>query len=393
MVAANSILAGQGTTVFETMSRLAAKHQAVNLGQGFPDDPGPDDIREMAAKQAIEGWNQYPPMLGLPELRQAVATHDERFYGIKADWKRNTMVTTGATEALAASLLGLIEPGDEVVLIQPLYDAYAPMARRAGATIRPVCLKPPHWRIERADLEAAFSDKTKLILLNNPHNPTARLFDETELALVAEFCQRHDALAICDEVYEHICFDGRSPIPLMTLPGMEDRCIRIASAGKTFSLTGWKVGYITAHEDLLQPIAKAHQFLVFTTAPNLQAAVAFGLNKDDGFFHDLSADMQRRRDRLAAGLERLGFALLPCEATYFLNVDLDGSPELAKVSGSDARDVQTCQHLTEKAGVAAIPISAFCIEQPVTNVIRLCFAKQDGVLDEAIARLGNALAT
>jgi len=208
---------------------------------------------------------------------------------------------------------------------------------------------------------------------------------------VAEFCKRHDALAICDEVYEHICFDDRNHVPLMTLPGMEDRCIRIASAGKTFSLTGWKVGYITAHEDLLQPIAKAHQFLVFTTAPNLQAAVAFGLNKEDAFFDDLSAEMQRRRDRLAGGLDRLGFALLPCEATYFLNVDLDRSPKLFEGTLSESQDVGTCQHMTEEAGVAAIPISAFCIEQPVTNVIRLCFAKQDDVLDEAVTRLEKAL--
>ncbi|MEM8915739.1 MAG: aminotransferase, partial [Pseudomonadota bacterium] len=356
----NSILSGQGTTVFETMSRLAAAHKAVNLGQGFPDDKGPEDMLALAADKVVDGWNQYPPMMGLPELRQAVAAHDERFYGIKADWQRNVMVTTGATEALAASLLGLIEPGDEVVLIQPLYDAYAPMAHRAGAVVKVVGLQPPHWRIEREALEAAFSDKTKLVLLNNPHNPTARLFDEGELGLVAECCKRHDALALCDEVYEHICFDGRSLRPLMTFPGMEDRCVRIASAGKTFSLTGWKVGYITAPEHLLQPIAKAHQFLVFTTAPNLQAAVAYGLNKEKRFFDDLSTEMQRRRDRLSAGLDRLGFALLPCEATYFLNVDLEASPRLMPVEADEALDIATCQALPEQTGVAAIPVSAFC---------------------------------
>jgi aspartate/methionine/tyrosine aminotransferase len=383
-VPVNSVFSGLGTTVFEVMSRLAVEHDAVNLGQGFPDDPGPEDVRRAAAEAVVHGWNQYPPMMGLPELRRAVAEHDRRFYGIGADWQSEVMITSGATEALAACLLGLIEPGDEVVLFQPLYDAYVPMVRRAGGVPRFVTLRPPDWRLERAALEAAVTDRTRLVLLNDPLNPAAKVFDRAELALIAEAVQAADAVAVCDEVYEHLVFDGRAHVPLMTLPGMRDRCLKIGSAGKTFSLTGWKVGYVTAAPHLLGPVAKAHQFLVFTTPPNLQAAIAYGLGKDDGYFAGLAADLKVKRDRFAAGLSRLGLTVLPCAGTYFVNVDISGS-------GLGGDDEAACRHLVETAGVAAIPVSAFYAEDPLRSVVRFCFAKADAVLDAALERLARHL--
>ncbi|MEM7443458.1 MAG: aminotransferase [Pseudomonadota bacterium] len=384
MKPANSVLSGLGTTVFEVMSRLAMQHKAVNLGQGFPDGRGPEDVVQKAAEAVVYGWNQYPPMLGLPELRQAVADHDRRFYGIEADWQTEVMVTTGATEALAACLLGLIEPGDEIVLFQPMYDAYAPMVRRAGGVPRYVTLTPPDWRLSEKQLAEAFSPRTKAVLLNNPLNPAAKLFSDEELSLVADLVLKNDAIAICDEVYEHIVFDGAIHTPLMTLPGMRDRCLKIGSAGKTFSLTGWKVGYITAAPALLGAVAKAHQFLVFTTAPNLQSAVAYGLSKEAPYFDALSAEMQAKRDRLASGLVSIGLNVLPCAGTYFVNIDLTGT-EFA------GQDEAFCRHITETAGVAAIPASAFYDVDPVSDVVRFCFSKQDSVLDEAIARLNAHL--
>lgn len=381
MKPANAVLSGLGTTVFEVMSQLARQHDSINLGQGFPDDRGPEDVLQAAADALMTGWNQYPPMPGLPELRQAVAAHDRRFYGIEADWQAETLVTSGATEALAACLLGLVEPGDEVVLVQPMYDAYAPLVRRAGAVPRLVTLAPPDWRLTREQLAAAFSPKTKAILLNNPLNPAARVFSAEELDLVAEFVEGSDAVAICDEVYEHLVFDGRSHIPLITRPGMRGRCLKIGSAGKTFSLTGWKVGYVLGAPELIQPVAKAHQFLVFTTPPNLQAAVAYGLAKEDAFFIGLSAHMQAKRDRLAEGLRGLGLSVLDAQGTYFVNVDL-------AASGWNGSDVAFCRTITEEAKVTAIPLSAFYAEDCPAPVARFCFSKQDTILDEAVARLG-----
>ena len=381
MTRANPVYAQLGTTVFEVMSRLAAEHDAVNLGQGFPDDPGPADVRAKAAEAVVGGWNQYPPMMGLPELRRAVADHDRRFYGLDADWRSEVMVTSGATEALAACLLALVAPGDEVVLFQPLYDAYLPLVRRAGGVPRFVGLKPPDWRLDRAALDAALSPRTRVILLNNPLNPAAKVFDAAELALVADAAQARDAVVICDEVYEHLVFDGRRHIPLITLPGLRERCLKIGSAGKTFSLTGWKVGYVTATPALLGPVAKAHQFLVFTTPPSLQAAVAYGLAKDDAYFAGLRTEMVTRRDRFAAGLRRLGLDVLDCQGTYFVNV--------AITDLGFADDEAACRVLVEQAGVAAIPVSVFYAETPLRSVIRFCFAKQEAVLDEALARLGR----
>lgn len=378
----NPVYASLGTTVFETMSRLARQHQAVNLGQGFPDDRGPEDVLALAAAQILQGSNQYPPMLGLTELRQALASHAKRFYGLDVDWESETMVTSGATEALAATIFALVEPGDEVVLIEPFYDAYLPLVQRAGAVPRFISLKPPHWRLERADFQAAFSPRTKAIIVNNPMNPTGRVFDAAELALIAEFAEGADAFVIADEVYEHIVFDGAIHRTLLGQPGLRERTIKLGSAGKTFSLTGWKVGYVTAAPRLLGLIAKAHQFLTFTTPPNLQAAVAFGLSKPEVYFRDLAADMQRRRDRFIEGLHRLGLDVLLCEGTYFANV------EIGRL-GIEGTDEAFCRMLVERYGVAAIPVSAFYSARPVNSVIRFCFAKQDAVLDKALEKLAG----
>ena len=384
MKSANAILSSYGTTIFEVMSRLAAEHGAVNLGQGFPEGMEPSDV-VAAAGAALTGIsNQYPSMMGLPALRQAVAGHAGRFYGLAIDAATEVMVTSGATEALACCLFGLIEPGDEVVLIEPLYDSYLPIVRRAGGVPRLVRVAPPDWRLPRAALAAAFSDRTKLLVLNSPMNPAGKVFDRDELAFLAGLLERHDAYAICDEVYEHLVFDGLAHVPLMTLPGMRERCLRIGSAGKTFSLTGWKVGYVTAAPALLAPVAKAHQFLTFTTPPNLQAAVAYGLGKEDGYFSGLAADMQARRDLLAGGLRDLGFAVLDCQGTYFLTADF--AP-----LGFAEDDATFCRRLTTEAGVAAVPVSAFYQAADVSHFARFCFAKKEEAITTALERLGTFL--
>ena len=377
---ANSTYRSMGTTVFEAMSRLATVHDAVNLGQGFPDDRGPEDVLRAAADALLTGENQYPPMMGVPALRQAVAEHERRFYNLGFDWQSEVLVTSGATEALAACILGLIEPGDEAIIIQPAYDAYAPLVRRAGGVPRFVSLRPPGFVLDRETLVSAFTTRTKLVVLNNPLNPAARAFSRRELATLAALAEEHDVYVVCDEVYEHVTFAGARHLPFISLPGMRPRSLKIGSAGKTFSLTGWKVGMVVGPAELIQPVAKAHQFLTFTTPPNLQAAVAFGLGKSDNFFAGLSIEMERRRDRLAVGLQGIGFEVLPSEATYFLNVDV-------RSTGFAGNDVEMCRHLVEKVGVAAIPLSAFYEEAPVEHLIRFCFAKQDAVIDRALERL------
>ena len=379
----NSIFADLPTTIFETMSRLARDTGAVNLGQGFPDDPGPEDVRRKAAQAVLEGWNQYPPMLGLPELRQAVADHYARFQDLSID-PAEVMVTSGATEAIAGALLALIEPGDEVVLFQPLYDAYLPLVRRAGGVPRFVRLEPPHWRLTAEALEAAFSPRTKVVLFNNPLNPAATVFSDAELALLAQACIRHDVVAVCDEVWEHIVFDGRGHRPLIALPGMRERTVKIGSAGKIFGMTGWKVGFVMAAPGLMRVLSKAHQFLTFTTPPNLQSAVAYGLGKEEAWFLGMRADLQRSRDRFAAGLARCGFAVLASQATYFINVDL-------AASGIDEPDAAFAERLVREFGVAAIPVSAFYAQDAVTSVLRFCFAKRDTVLDAALERLARVI--
>lgn len=380
----NPVFTGLPTTIFEVMSRLAIEHKSINLGQGFPDVDGPEDVRRFAADALMTGPNQYPPMMGVPELRQAVAEANRRFYGLDVDWKSEVLVTSGATEALADIITAVIEPGDEVVLIEPLYDCYLPLVKRAGGIPRLVRITPPEWRLDVEALEAAFSPRTKAILINNPMNPAAKVFSREELEAIAALCVRFDAYAICDEVYEHILFDGRAHIPLMTLPGMRERAIRIGSAGKTFSLTGWKVGYVTAAPALLDPIAKAHQFTTFTTPPNLQKAVAFGLGKDDAYYGELASSLSAKRDRLAEGLARLGFGVVPCGGTYFVTADV--TP--LGLSGDDA---ELCRRMTVEAGVTAVPVSAFYAGEAPHQFVRFCFSKRDEILDGAIERLGTWL--
>ena len=377
----NPIFADIGTSVFEVMSRLARERQAVNLGQGFPDDPGPADVRAKAAEAVMTGWNQYPPMMGLPELREAIAAHYRRFQGLDLDASSEIMVTSGATEALAGALLALIEPGDEVVLFQPMYDAYLPLVRRAGGVARFVTLKPPQWTIAEADLAAAFSPRTRVVLFNNPLNPAGVVYDRQALALLARFCVKYDAIALCDEVWEHVIFDDRAHIPLMALEGMRERTVKIGSAGKIFSLTGWKVGLVCAAPAIMRVIAKAHQFITFTTPPNLQSAVAYGLMKDDSYFAGMRAAFQRSRDRFSAGLAERGFAVLPSAGTYFVNIDI------AALGRGD--DMAFCTWLVEEHGVAAIPVSAFYAHEPISSVVRFCFAKHDATLDAALARLDD----
>ena len=383
MKAVNSVLGGYGTTVFELMSRLAIENNSINLGQGFPDDFGPNMILEKASDYLFDIPNQYPPMLGVPDLRKAIAAHNKRFYGLDIDWETETMVSSGATEGLAACFLGLLNPGDEVVVIEPLYDCYLPMIERAGGVPKRVSIKPPDWKLNEKALKSAFSPKTKLVLINSPQNPASKVYDMKELELIAKLIEEYDAIAICDEVYEHIVFDNRKHIPLMTLPGMRDRSIRIGSAGKTFSLTGWKVGYLTGSEYLLKAVSKAHQFLVFTTAPNLQRAVADGLNQSDLYFSRLNIDMKAKRDRLSAGLSKVpGFKPIVCQGPYFLFVDVEGV-------AFEGNDIQFCEYLTTKAGVTGVPVSAFYNSSLEKKFIRFCFAKKNFVLDAAIKKLAG----
>ncbi|HWV96281.1 MAG TPA: aminotransferase [Xanthobacteraceae bacterium] len=380
----NEVFAGLPVTVFEAMSQLARANNAINLGQGFPDAPGPDDIRRAAAEAVVDGYNQYPSMMGIPELRQAIASHYAHWHGLSLDPMTEVMVTSGGTEALTSSLLAVIEPGDEVVLFQPMYDSYLPIIRQAGGIPRLVRLQPPGWRLNEEMLREVFNHKTKAVVFNNPLNPAAVVYPREDLELLARFCQEFDTIAICDEVWEHVVFDGRRHIPLITIPGMRDRTIKVGSAGKIFGLTGWKIGFVCAAPPLLRVAAKVHQFLTFTTAPNLQVAVAYGLGKPDAFFHQMRDDLARSRDRLTAGLTSLGFPVLPSQGTYFLTVDLS-------VLGLNETDEAFCRRIVTEHKVAAIPVSAFYEAEPVTSVVRFCFSKNDATLDAALERLSDAI--
>lgn len=367
------------TTIFEEMSALARDRGAINLGQGFPDGPGPRDLLEAAANAVLNGSNQYPPSRGLAETRAAVADHYRRHQSLEVT-AENVVITSGATEALAASLLAVVSPGDEVILLEPMYDAYLPLVRQAGGVARFVTIRPPEWRLPLDAIEAAITSATRAIVLNNPLNPAARAFDRQELEGLAALCTRHDHVAICDEVWEHVVFD-RCHIPLIGLPGMAERTVKIGSAGKIFALTGWKVGFVIAAPRLLEPIARAHQFMTFTTPPNLQAAVAYGLGKEPAFFDESRAALGRSRDRLSAALAAGGFVVLPSEGTYFIVVDL-------AASGIAGEDRELCRRMVEEAGVAAIPLSAlYASGQAPMGHVRLCFAKEDTVLDQAAERL------
>ena len=368
-------------TIFATMSARAKSTGAINLGQGFPDDGAPEDVLAAAAAALTTGSNQYPPMLGIPELRTAIASHyaDHQKLDLRAD---EVIVTSGATEALAAAILATVSPGDEVVMFQPLYDAYKPLVERAGGVVRLVRLEPPHWRITAEALGAVSSARTRVVIVNTPLNPSGAMLSAGERRLLADFCVAHDAIAICDEVWEHLVFDGALHVPLMTESGMRDRTIKIGSAGKIFALTGWKVGWMCAAPPIADVLGKAHQFLTFTTPPNLQAGVAFGLGKDRGYFDDMRVRNQRSRDRLMAGLKRCGYAVLPCPATWFVTIDLTAS-------GIAMLDAQWCEWAIENIGVAGIPVSAFYEADAVTNVVRLCHAKTDVTLDAALERLAK----
>jgi N-succinyldiaminopimelate aminotransferase len=379
----NPIYSSLPTTIFEEMSGLARALGAINLGQGFPDDPGPEAVRAKAADAILNGYNQYPPMAGLPELRQAVAGHYARTQGLDLDPMTEVTITSGATEALAAAFFALIEPGDEVIIFQPVYDAYLPLIRRAGGIPKLVSLQPPRWRFDRAMLEAAFSGKTRFVVLNNPNNPAGVVLPDEDLALLAELCVAHDVIAICDEVWEQVVFGSAIHRPLMAFPGMRERCVKIGSAGKMFGLTGWKVGFLCAAPALTYSLSRAHQFLTFTTPPNLQTAVAWGLDNAHDWFRDMPRGLERSRDRLGEGLKRQGFAVLSSQGTYFLNIDLTAS-------GVTEPDRDFCLRAVKEAGVAAIPVSALYEQDPVTNIVRLCFSKADATLDAGIERLAKA---
>jgi aspartate/methionine/tyrosine aminotransferase len=375
----NPVYADLPTTVFEVMSRLARETGAFNLGQGFPDDPGPADVRAKAAEAVVEGWNQYPPMMGIPELRAAVSAHYARFQGLSLNPDSDIMVTSGATEALAGALMALIEPGDEVVLFQPMYDAYLPLVKRAGGVPRFVTLRPPHWRFSADDLARVLTPRTKVVLLNNPLNPSGTVYPREDLEMLGEACAKVGAVVVADEVWEHVIFDQRPHVSVLTIPSLAGRAVKIGSAGKIFSLTGWKVGFVCADAAIIKVLAKAHQFLTFTTPPNLQAAVAYGLMKDDAHFAAMRAGLQRSRDLFEGGLKEAGFEVLPAQGTYFTNVDL--------AARGIRDDVAFCERLVKQHGVAAIPVSAFYAESPVTSVVRFCFAKKDETLNGSLERL------
>lgn len=379
----NPVYAALGDTIFDVMSGLARETGAVNLGQGFPEWDGPLDIRERAARAVIEGPNQYPPMRGLPVLREAVADHYRRFQGVELDWQAEVTVTSGATEALAAALLAVLQPDDEVVLFEPMYDSYLPMLRRAGATARSVRLSPPDWRIDPSQLAAAFNEKTRAVVLNTPLNPSASVFGAEDLRLIAEQCLKHDCVAISDEVWEHCVFNGAAHLSMLAVPGMRDRTIKIGSAGKMFSMTGWKVGFACAAPALTTLFARAHQFLTFTTPPNLQQAVAYGLAKPREHFDEMRDQLTRGRDRMAKALTQEGFRVLPSAGTYFMAVDL-------RASGVDMDDAKFAVRALKECGVATIPFSAFYASAPASSLVRLCFAKSDATIDKGVEGLAKA---
>ncbi|MEV0807559.1 pyridoxal phosphate-dependent aminotransferase [Micromonospora sp. NPDC050200] len=374
-----------GTTIFAEMSALAVRTGAVNLGQGFPDSGGPPEMLAAAAEALRTGQNQYPPGPGIPALRRAVADHQRRFHGLEYDPDGEIVVTAGATEAIAASILALCEPGDEVVCFEPYYDSYAASVALAGAVRRPVTLRPGddgRYAFDPAALRAAFGPRTRLVLLNSPHNPTGKVFTPDELALVAELCQEHGAYAVTDEVYEHLVFpDATAPhVPLATLPGMRERTLRISSAGKTFSCTGWKVGWVSGPAPLVSAVLRVKQFLTFVNAAPLQPAVAVALALPDAYFTDFRDGLRQRRDQLVAGLTDAGFDVLTPEGTYFVTADVTA------LGGRDG--VEFCRSLPERCGVVAVPTQVFYDDPEAgRRLIRFAFCKRPEVLTEAVTRL------
>jgi N-succinyldiaminopimelate aminotransferase len=375
-------LRGFGTTIFAEMTALAQRTGAVNLGQGFPDEDGPAEVLEAAVDALRAGHNQYAPARGVPALRAAVAEHQRRCYGLEVDPEAGVLVTFGATEAIAAALLGLCEPGDEVVTLEPYYDAYAAAIAMAGGERRVVTLRPPDFALEPDALRAAITPRTRLLLLNSPHNPTGRVLARPELEAVAAVCVEHDLIAITDEVYEHLTFDSHAHVPLATLPGMAERTLTISSLGKSFSFTGWKIGWASGPEALVEAAATAKQFLSFAGGTPLQHAAAHALADAERHTAPLAASLAARRDRLCAGLEASGLAVHRPAGTYFVNADIRPLGE------SDGRAF--CLGLPERAGVVAVPTSAFYDDPRAgAHLVRFTFCKADAVLDEGIARLAS----
>ena len=370
-----SRLAGFGTTIFTEMSALAERTGAVNLGQGFPDEDGPAVVLEAAAAALRAGHNQYAPLPGVPALWAAIAAHQQRFYGVEVD---DVQVTFGATEAIAAAMLGLLEPGDEVVVFEPLYDSYAASIAMAGGRRRVVTLHPPDWSFDPDRLAAAVTPRTRLVLLNSPHNPTGKVFSREELSVVAEVCRSRDLVAVCDEVYEHLVYEG-SHVPLATLDGMAERTLTVSSLGKTFSVTGWKVGWACGPASLVGAVRAAKQFLSFAGATPFQVAGAAALALGDEFYAGLAASFRAKRDRLCAGLRAAGLEPLPAAGTYFVNAVVDGS------------GAEFCRELPLRAGVVAIPTAVFYDSAGVgDSLVRFAFCKREAVIDEAAARLAGA---
>lgn len=374
---------GLGVTIFEEMTTLAVQTAAINLGQGFPDEDGPLEIREAARAAIAAGANQYAPGKGIPELREAVAAHQQRFYGLSPDPASEVVVTTGATEAIAASLLAFAGPGDEVLTLEPFYDSYGAVIGLSGATHVTAPLLAPDFMPDMAALEAAFSPRTKIVLLNNPHNPTGAVFPREVLQRIVDLARTHNSVIVTDEVYEHLTF-GVSHVPVASLPGAADRTITISSAGKTFSLTGWKIGWLTGPEDLVAAVRTVKQFLTYSSGTPFQSAIALGLGLPDSFYEGIAASLQKKRDILSEGLRAAGFDVFSPQGTYFVNVDT------APLGITDSVDL--ARRLPALVGVAAIPVPVFCHEegaQRTRSLLRFAFCKKDGVLHEAAGRLAS----
>jgi N-succinyldiaminopimelate aminotransferase len=371
-----------GTTIFAEMSALATRTGSVNLGQGFPDTDGPPEMLEAAVRAIRDGRNQYPPGPGVPELRAAIAGHQREFWGLNYDPDGEVLVTAGATEAIAASILALCEPGDEVVCFEPYYDSYAASIALAGAVRRPVTLRPEPdggYGFDPDELRASFGPRTRLVLLNSPHNPTGKVFTADELTLIASLCVEHDVVAVTDEVYEHLVFDG-SHVPLAGLPGMRERTVQISSAGKTFSCTGWKVGWACGPAPLVSAVLRVKQFLTYVNAGPQQPAVAVALALPRSYYDGFRDSLRDKRDRLCAGLADAGFGVLRPAGTYFVTADI------TPLGGTDG--VEFCRSLPERCGVVAVPTQVFYDDATAgRRLIRFAFCKRDEVLDEAVARL------